>query len=65
VRGSLQSLSFGIPAESVVELVDESKLHGNTIPGDQVARHREDGGRSQTKILRPTGPAAGHPPVSP
>jgi hypothetical protein len=65
VRGSPQSLSLAMPTEPVLELVDESKLHGNTIPGDQVARHLEDGGRSQTKILRPTGPAAGHPPVSP
>jgi hypothetical protein len=31
VRGALQPLSLGMPAESVLELVTESKLHGNTI----------------------------------
>jgi DNA polymerase (family X) len=31
VRGALQPLSFGMPAESVFEFVTETELHGNTI----------------------------------
>ncbi len=31
VRGALQPVTLGIPAESVLELVTETELHGNTI----------------------------------
>jgi DNA polymerase (family X) len=32
VRGALEAVAFGRPAEAVLELVDEAELHGETMP---------------------------------